>query len=198
MYLNKYYVYAYLREDSTPYYIGKGSGNRINCTQRTIPIPPKDRRIKLAENLSETEAFKLEIELIDQYGRIDQGTGILRNLSDGGKGTSGSKGRVPWNKGIPCSEETKQKIRQKNKGVRKSLETIEKLKENCNPPKLYGKDNPRYRKPGTFLNKTHTAETKKKISNKAKNRIWITNEIESKVIYNFEPIPEGWRRGRTL
>lgn len=198
MYLNKYYVYAYLREDGTPYYIGKGSGYRINSKQRTIPLPPKERRVKLSENLSEQAAFDLETILIKEYGRIDLGTGCLRNMSDGGIAPPSLKGKIPWNKGIPCSEKTKEKLRQKNKGKPKSPETIEKLKKNCNPPRLIGERNPRYGKPGTFLGKTHSNETKKKISDKAKSRIWITNEIESKVIYNSEPIPEGWRRGRTL
>lgn len=84
-----YYVYAYLRADRTPYYIGKGKGNRITG-HHNVPIPKDDdRRVIVKESLSETDALKLEVELISKYGRKDNGTGILRNLTDGGEGTSG-------------------------------------------------------------------------------------------------------------
>jgi hypothetical protein len=43
----------------------------------------------VAQNLSETDAFALEVSLIAQHGRIDNGTGCLRNLSDGGDGNAG-------------------------------------------------------------------------------------------------------------
>ena len=98
--MNIYYVYQYLREDMTPYYIGKGKANRINETHNVI-LPIKERRVMIAENLSEQDAFDLEIELIAKYGRKDLGTGILRNQTDGGDGASGNI----------HSEESKQKMR---------------------------------------------------------------------------------------
>jgi hypothetical protein len=48
----EYYTYAYLREDGTPYYIGKGKAGRINNTLHTIHLPVKEeRRIFLKKNL---------------------------------------------------------------------------------------------------------------------------------------------------
>ena len=85
-----YYTYAYLREDRTPYYIGKGSGGRAYKKERREFKPPKDksRIIFLKQNLTEEEAFKHEIYMIAVFGRKDLGTGILRNLTDGGEGVS--------------------------------------------------------------------------------------------------------------
>jgi len=84
-----YYTYAYLREDRTPYYIGKGKGNRIHSTDRKYK-PPKDksRIIFLKQNLTEEEAFKHEIYMIAVFGRKDLGSGILYNRTDGGDGAS--------------------------------------------------------------------------------------------------------------
>jgi hypothetical protein len=87
-----YYTYAYLREDGTPYYIGKGSGDRCFIKGKSERIsPPKDksRIILLKQNLTEDEAFKHEIYMISILGRKDLGTGILRNLTNGGDGVSG-------------------------------------------------------------------------------------------------------------
>jgi hypothetical protein len=88
---NDYYVYLYLRPDGTPYYVGKGKGGRaFQRYKRRIKPPDDENRIIFhAENLTEDEAFTLEKELIAKYGRKDNGTGILRNLTDGGEGTSG-------------------------------------------------------------------------------------------------------------
>jgi hypothetical protein len=84
-----YYTYAYLREDKTPYYIGKGKGDRIYSTRRRNKQPKdKSRIIFLKQNLTEEEAFKHEIYMIAVFGRKDNGTGILRNLTDGGEGSS--------------------------------------------------------------------------------------------------------------
>jgi hypothetical protein len=88
--LNRFYTYAYLREDRTPYYIGKGIKDRIhNPLHNSIHLPPKERRLFLKQNLTEEEAFKHEIYMIAVFGRKDLGTGILRNMTNGGQGVSG-------------------------------------------------------------------------------------------------------------
>jgi len=108
-----YYTYAYLREDKTPYYIGKGKGNRIYKKGRKVFAPPKDksRIIYLKQNLTEEEAFKHEIYMIAVFGRKDLGTGILHNRTDGGEGASGAKS--------PKTEEHKNKISNANKGKKR-------------------------------------------------------------------------------
>ncbi len=93
---NIYYVYAYLRsKDSetakagTPYYIGKGKGRRayIPHIRNGKSITPLDKNdiVILEHHLSETIAYNIEEWLIAYHGRVDLCTGILRNLTDGGK-----------------------------------------------------------------------------------------------------------------
>lgn len=101
-----YYVYVYLREDGSPYYIGKGKGKRITAPHNVNVPKDASRRVKLHENVTEEEAHRLEMDLIAHYGRKNNGTGILRNLTDGGEGNSG------W---IP-SEETRRNIAKSRKG----------------------------------------------------------------------------------
>ena len=88
---NIYYVYMYLRENGTPYYVGKGKDNRV-YEKHNVNVPPTKDRIQFIEqNISEERALELEKFLINKYGRKDNGTGILRNLTDGGEGASGRK-----------------------------------------------------------------------------------------------------------
>ena len=54
MYLTtNFYVYAYLRNDGTPYYIGKGKGYRAWTNQKIISVP-KDRSciVLVEQNIS--------------------------------------------------------------------------------------------------------------------------------------------------
>ena len=91
----EYYVYMYLRHDGTPYYVGKGTKRRAWYKNKNELRPPKDksRIIIVHHNLTELWAFALERKLIYWYGRKDLETGILRNLTDGGEGSTvkGSK-----------------------------------------------------------------------------------------------------------
>ena len=115
--MKKFYVYQYEREDGTPYYIGKGTGNRINDPKHTVSIPPeKERRVILFENLTDAESIEKEKELIAHYGRKDLGTGILRNLTDGGEGVSG---RI-----FSHSEESKKKMSESHKGKKSPFKGV--------------------------------------------------------------------------
>lgn len=118
-----FYIYAYLRtSDYTPYYIGKGQGNRAWQKSHSVIVPRDLKRIIILEsNLTEIGAFALERRMIRWYGRKDIGTGILRNQTDGGEGAAGI---IPWNKDVETgsylSENGRKKISNANKGIPKN------------------------------------------------------------------------------
>jgi hypothetical protein len=89
--MKEYYTYAYLREDGTPYYVGKGIGNRAYKDHKGYAfVPPVDKILFLKQSLTEEDAFRHEIYMIAVFGRKDLGTGILWNRTNGGDGTSGA------------------------------------------------------------------------------------------------------------
>jgi len=162
-----YYTYAYLREDKTPYYIGKGKGNRAYVSNGRANKPPtKDRILILKENLTEKEAFRHEVYMIAVFGRKDLGTGILRNLTNGGDGTSGGihspetkqkmsaaqKGEKNHMYGKTISPETRAKISAATKGKTCSPETKEKMSAVQKGENHH------------FYGKSHTPETRAKMS----------------------------------
>lgn len=148
-----YYTYAYLREDGTPYYVGKGKGDRAYRKVGKPCATPKDKSkiIYLKTNLTEEQSFNHERYMIFILGRKDLGTGILLNKSDGGEGASGC---------IP-SEETRRK----------------------RSAKMKGENNPNYGKRGKdapFYGKKHTQETKDKIRKSLQGNV-ISEETRIKI-----------------
>lgn len=128
-------VYAYLRKDGSPYYIGIGDPVRPYAPHKhfkNIELRPKDpNRIKiLHEGLTFDEAKQIEQKLILQYGRKVDGTGILRNLTLGGEGTLGRR---------PSAE-----------SIQKGLETKKKNGTNKRSPEAIAKSVATRKKNGSF------------------------------------------------
>jgi hypothetical protein len=179
MYL-QYYVYAYLRADGTPYYIGKGHNNRHKSKDHKVKVPLDNRIVMLETNLTELGAFALERRMIKWYGRKDLGTGILRNKTDGGEGVSSNtmlgNTNARGNKGKPKSDEHRLKISVAHKGKAKSEES--KLKQS---QKMSGrKQSPEY-----VLKRTQAT---------VGNRWWSKNGLSMK---SRECPGEGWLLGRS-
>lgn len=98
--MRTYYTYLWLREKDgtfpagTPYYAGKGSGNRA-FVQKSHRFPPPENQncILVQEFPDENSAFAAELFLIFFYGREDTGTGCLLNLTAGGENPPNQKGK---------------------------------------------------------------------------------------------------------
>jgi hypothetical protein len=178
---NIYYVYAYLRKDGTPYYIGKGKGNRIYSSYYKSGKPPKDKSciIFLEKNLTNLGACALERKMIRWYGRKDLGTGILHNRTDGGEGFTGPRG--------PQSDEQKRKIGESNRGKKRSDEIKKRISE--------GKRG----KPFTEEHKEKLRKPKKDTRKMSESRIgiyWWNNGIKN--LKSRQSPGVDWKRGRIV
>ena len=192
-----FYVYFLRRPDKEdpfepsqgqPFYVGKGVNDRHLSHRKeadSLRHKPGRKPYKIGiilflwkrgldfeediiiDNLTEQEAFEIEVEAITAYGRMDNGTGILANLTEGGEGSSGkllseeSKrrcarcGKDHRNYGKHLSEDTKRKIGIANKIALKGrimpLEIREKISNT-----LKGKKKPeRSKKHCENLSKSH-------------------------------------------
>jgi hypothetical protein len=208
----EYYTYAYLREDKTPYYVGKGKGDRVYRRNKCEIKPPKDksRIIFLKQNLTEDEAFKHEIYMISVFGRKDLGTGILRNKTDGGEGPSGrianeqtrkkisdaNKGENNPNYGKSLSEEARRKLSEARKGIKHSEETRRKQSEakkgttqseeirRKKSDAMRGENNPNYGKSPSEETRKKQSEAKKGKKHSEETRRKLSEARKSKKWWN--------------
>ena len=224
----RFYTYAYLRVDRTPYYIGKGKGRRLyEKHQKGISVPKdKSRIIYLKQNLTEEEAFKHEKYMIAVFGRNDLGTGILHNRTDGGEGASGAvmseetrnkisealkgennhqygkKGKDAPNYGKVPSEETRRKLSEAKKGKKHSEETRRKQSE-----RMKGENNLNYGKSPSEETRRKRSEANKgkthsketrKKQSEAKKGIKWWNDGKGNTKMSIECPEEGWVPGREM
>jgi hypothetical protein len=146
-------VYAHIRLDTNQiFYVGismndirpHNKSKRNKIWKGIVKRTPYKVQI-LFDNLTWEEACNKEIELIKKYGRVDNNTGILCNLTDGGEGSNNfkhkqeSKDKIgkAWKgkKRGPQSKEHKQKMLQTKrinntfKGAKKGVKLSEDVKK---------------------------------------------------------------------
>jgi hypothetical protein len=206
----RFYTYAYLRENKTPYYIGKGQRKRIYQSKGKPCSIPKDKNriIFLKQNLTEEEAFKHEIYMISVFGRKCD-NGILLNKSIGGQGSSGfspsEETRKIWSQqrkgknNIVFTQEIKDKISNSKIGKKYSLELRKKLSE-AHKGKPHSEETKK--KMGiTHRGRTFTKEWREKLSeaNKGKHigKKWW-NDGCGNTKFSVECPGDGWVLGRKL
>ena len=124
----EYYVYAHLNPKTlNPFYIGKGKGNRFRVSSdRSIVWNNHANKygfipVKLVDGLSNESACEIEKQYISRYGFKKSG-GLLVNLTSGGSGgnTFDPINNTGWRKGIPLSNERKERLRQVRLGTKLS------------------------------------------------------------------------------
>ena len=133
------FVYCYLREDGTPYYVGKATTQYRPFSPHNVKLPSDRLRVRVMRSgLTEKEAFDWERFYIKHYGRKDNRTGILRNFTDGGEGPAGNRWTVEQKALLKASRnawdaENKRwwgdKISAARKGHEVSWETREKIQD---------------------------------------------------------------------
>ncbi len=158
------WIYEDLKFDFEPFYIGKGTADRMITSKydkgtfksnKIKSIEEKGGKIiskKIFENLTIEESINVEIDLIKKIGRRDLELGPLTNLTDGGDGRvngknspeSVEKARI---KLVKIAQERKDKGKDKH-----TQETIERLRQ-----LNLGENNPMY-------GKTHTDKVKEEQS----------------------------------
>jgi len=202
------YVYQHIRKDTNqPFYIGIGSDLSFYRANKFSERNEIWERIKnkteilveiLHNNIEWEEACEIEIQLIKKYGRINNKTGILSNMTDGGEGTlnkvisddtryllgNGVRGKQRTDesrlkqsitsKGIKKTKEHSEKIRQYRLGKKMSEESKKKMSENSKGRQTWNK--------GVKFSE----ESKIKMRDSKKGKNILGSNPNSKIVLNTE------------
>jgi hypothetical protein len=202
------YVYQHIRKDTNqPFYIGIGSDLNFYRANKFSERNEIWERIKnkteilveiLHNNIEWEEACEIEIQLIKKYGRINNKTGILSNMTDGGEGTlnkvisddtryllgNGVRGKQRTDesrlkqsitsKGIKKTKEHSEKIRQYRLGKKMSEESKKKMSENSKGRQTWNK--------GVKFSE----ESKIKMRDSKKGKNILGSNPNSKIVLNTE------------
>lgn len=198
------YVYRHIRLDTNqPFYIGIGSDLKYS---RALTL--KGRNLFwtktvakggfsvdiIFDDLTWDQACEKEKEFIKLYGRRDNNTGVLVNLTDGGDGSNG----------LVQSQETIQKKIQSLTGKKRTPAQIEVLKKASvgrNKGRVLSDDHKekiRLNGIGKNKGKTHSEETKEKIRAKRALQINVKGIQKGHIPWN-KGIKTGnaWNKGKS-
>lgn len=182
-----WYVYAYLRKNKTPYYIGKGSGKRCYVkhyrSNGGFPAPSRDKILILKKFDDEEKCFKFEEYMIFHYGRKIDG-GILINECLGGLGKKTILTEEERNKKI---KESRKKWLQKNKEYHKKYWESNKEKLNNEQKKRYYEN--------IESRKKYWQENKEKFNKKQREK-YYNGESESRKEYKKKYAEEYRKKNR--
>jgi hypothetical protein len=140
-----YVVYSHLDDEGKTFYVGIGKKRRSlvvanrssfwkNYTKKHC-VSGKPKVQIDHDNLTWEQACEYEKFWISIYGRRDNGTGVLVNMTDGGDGEQNlspstiKRMSEAGKKRPPISEETRQKLRESSKGRLHTEEAKRKISE---------------------------------------------------------------------
>jgi hypothetical protein len=159
------YVYRHRKADSHDvFYVGIGTMNRTqskhnrnNLWKRIVNKHGFYSEI-IAECEVKEDACELEVLLISEYGRINNATGILCNMTEGGEGVVG------------LSEEARKSISNKLKDYYKENPVVGRVISDETKAKMSISAKNRVGNKNPFYGKKHTEEIKMKLSKLHKGR----------------------------
>jgi hypothetical protein len=165
---HRFYVYQYLTEDGTPYYIGKGTGNRMNV-KHLVELPPIERRVVVKDGLTNDEAKAFEKELITKYGRKVDG-GILDNIKIN---------QWACHTGWKHTDETKRKISEANTGLLRT----DAQKQN-------------YKKPKSAEHASNISKARTGVSRSEETKLRISETMKNNIPWNKGNTGGTWSEAR--
>jgi group I intron endonuclease len=189
----KFYIGSHKTKNLDDNYMG--SGKYLKHAQEKYGLEYFEKEILYVFETSE-EMYAKEAEIVNEDFLAYTNT---YNLKIGGFGGWDYLNET----GLNNSTKTKEQLQKGGlalAGRKPSDNTIEALKKRHTEGKV---------KYNTFTGKTHTTETKQKISEKNSKHqkglgnsqygtMWITNGVKNKKIKKYDSIPDGWSKGRKI